>query len=73
MPTRDSVTLVDAAPKIDDCFFRMLQPAETKRAQGFPADYVILGNKSQQQKQIGNANPPPTMELLVRRCVESLL
>lgn len=73
MPTRDSVTIIDAAPRIEDCYFRMLQPSETKLAQGFPRDYVILGNKADQQKQIGNANPPPTMELLVRRCVESLL
>lgn len=73
MPTRDSVALIDAQPLIDDCYFRMLQPSETKRAQGFAADYVILGTKEDQQKQIGNANPPPTMELLVRRCVESLL
>lgn len=73
MPTRDSIALVDARPSIDDCYFRMLQPKETARAQGFPSDYVILGNKSDQQKQIGNANPPPTMELLVSRCVQSLL
>ena len=72
IPTRDSITLVDAKPLIDDCHFRMLQPCETKLAQGFSREYIILGNKSDQQKQIGNANPPNTMELLVRRCVESL-
>ncbi|GAB3783377.1 DNA cytosine methyltransferase [Spirosoma horti] len=72
MPTRDSVALIDGRPEIEDCYFRMLQPSETARAQGFPADYVILGNKEQRQKQIGNANPPPTMELLVARCVASL-
>lgn len=59
-------------PNIDDCFFRMLQPHETALAQGFPKDYIILGNKEDRQKQIGNANPPPTMELLVSRCVASL-
>ncbi|GAB3546435.1 DNA cytosine methyltransferase [Spirosoma fluminis] len=73
IPTRDSISLVDAKPDIDDCYFRMLQPKETALAQGFPIDYRILGNKSDQQKQIGNANPPPTMELLVSRCVQSLL
>jgi DNA (cytosine-5)-methyltransferase 1 len=72
IPTRDSVTLIDGRPDIEDCYFRMLQPKETALAQGFPMDYAILGNKSDQQKQIGNANPPPTMELLVSRCVASL-
>ncbi len=72
IPTRDSLHMVDARPQIEDCFFRMLQPKETAMAQGFPTDYRILGNKSDQQKQIGNANPPPTMELLVARCVASL-
>ncbi|MVM36058.1 DNA cytosine methyltransferase [Spirosoma sp. HMF4905] len=73
VPTRDSIALIDTRPAIEDCYFRMLQPKETARAQGFPLDYTILGNKSDQQKQIGNANPPPTMELLVSRCVDSLL
>lgn len=73
IPTRDSIALVDGQPNIADCYFRMLQPKETALAQGFPMDYAILGNKSDQQKQIGNANPPPTMELLVSRCVASLL
>lgn len=59
-------------PAIEDCYFRMLQPEETAAAQGFPSDYVILGSKEHRQKQIGNANPPPTMQLLVSRCVETL-
>lgn len=73
IPGNDSILLVDAKPQIDDCYFRMLQPKETALAQGFSFNYIILGNKSEQQKQIGNANPPPTMELLVSRCVASLL
>ncbi len=74
IPTKDSVYMVETYQTIDpmDCYFRMIQPTETALAQGFPSQYVILGNKEDQQKQIGNANPPPTMELLVRRCVESL-
>jgi DNA (cytosine-5)-methyltransferase 1 len=74
IPTRDNVAFVEtmAQPKVEECYFRMLQPSETARAQGFPEGYVILGSKDKQQKQIGNANPPPTMELLVARCVASL-
>lgn len=75
IPTRDSVTLIEAhqQPSVDDCYFRMFQPHETALAQGFPSSYIILGSKDKQQIQIGNANPPPTMELLVSRCVASLL
>lgn len=74
IPTRDSLSMIETfnQPQIDDCYFRMLQPSETALAQGFPADYIILGNKEDRQKQIGNANPPPTMELLVARCAASL-
>lgn len=75
IPTKDSLSMIETfnQPKIDDCYFRMLQPSETALAQGFPKEYIILGNKEDRQKQIGNANPPPTMELLVSRCVASLL
>lgn len=75
IPTRDSMTLIETRnqPAVEDCYFRMLQPRETGRAQGFPGDYVILGTKDEQQIQIGNANPPSTMELIVGRCVQSLL
>lgn len=73
VPTKDSLYMVSGQPiDINDCYFRMLQPHETLQAQGFGRDYVVLGNKDQQQKQIGNANPPPTMELLTRLCIDSL-
>ncbi|HEY0108284.1 MAG TPA: DNA cytosine methyltransferase [Fibrella sp.] len=74
IPTKDSVYMVESYKEIDpmDCYFRMIQPKETALAQGFPSNYIILGNKEDQQKQIGNANPPCTMELLVTRCVQSL-
>lgn len=72
--TNDGLHLTDTYRQPDpmDCYFRMVQPEETSKAQGFPDSYIILGTKEDQQKQIGNANPPPTMELLVGRCVESL-
>jgi DNA (cytosine-5)-methyltransferase 1 len=47
----------------------MLQPRELKRAQGFPDDYEIRGNKTETTKQIGNAVPVT----LAQRLVESLL
>jgi DNA (cytosine-5)-methyltransferase 1 len=47
-----------------DIRFRMLKPHETKQAQGFNADYKIIGNVEEQQKQIGNAVPPGTAKAL---------
>lgn len=39
--------------------FRMLQPRELARAQGFADDYQFTGNREAVVKQIGNAVPPP--------------
>jgi DNA (cytosine-5)-methyltransferase 1 len=47
-----------------DIRFRMLKPHELKRAQGFPDDYVITGNVTEQTKQIGNAVPVNTAKAL---------
>jgi DNA (cytosine-5)-methyltransferase 1 len=42
----------------------MLKNHELKRAQGFPKDYIILGNTTEQTKQIGNAVPVNTAKAL---------
>jgi DNA (cytosine-5)-methyltransferase 1 len=47
-----------------DIRFRMLKNHELKRAQGFPEDYKILGNTTEQTKQIGNAVPVNTAKAL---------
>ena len=60
------------SPKIDDCFYRMIKPAEVKLAMAFEGDYVVLGSGKDQVKQLGNAVTPPAMEWLVERCIESL-
>lgn len=38
-----------------DINLRMLKVVELKRIQGFPDDYVLIGNQSEQKKFIGNA------------------
>jgi DNA (cytosine-5)-methyltransferase 1 len=57
--TKDRFGLV--MPIVDgkalDIRFRMLQPHELARAQGFPDGYAFQGNKSEIVKQIGNAVP----------------
>ena len=53
--TRDSAGLLRAAPAVEDCYFRMIQPREQLLAQRFPADYIVHGNKGEQTMQAGNA------------------
>lgn len=57
---------------VNDCTFRMLQPHEIQAAMAFPGSYVVLGNKRDQVKQLGNAVTPPVMALLLERAVASL-
>ncbi len=45
---------------------RRLRVAELKRLMTFPDEYVVCGNRRQQQLQLGNAVPP----LLARRVAE---
>lgn len=40
---------------VADIYLRMLKVVELKRIQGFPDDYVLIGNQSDQKKFIGNA------------------
>lgn len=53
-----------------DIHFRMLQPDELAAAQGFPADYQFVGNKSQVTKQIGNAVPCGLARALVNAVLQ---
>jgi DNA (cytosine-5)-methyltransferase 1 len=40
-------------------FVRCFTPDELKQIQGFPATFVVTGNKKEKITQIGNAVPPP--------------
>lgn len=64
---RDRFALVvpDLYPWGLDIKYRMLQPRELKQAQGFPADYRIVGSKEDRKKQIGNAVPVGLASALV--------
>ena len=72
--TKDRHALIQPAepPKVEDCFFRMLQPHEIGRGMAFDDKYIVLGNKRQQVKQYGNAVTPPVMTMILERCIESL-
>jgi DNA (cytosine-5)-methyltransferase 1 len=63
--TKSHIGLLDPSvyPRLD-IRFRMLKNHELKKAQGFPDDYVITGNATEQTKQIGNAVPVNTAKAL---------
>ncbi len=65
--------LVDPAELLNDCRFRMLEPGELKLAMSFPQEYIILGNKRDQTRQVGNAVACKVAEWIVKQCVESLV
>jgi DNA (cytosine-5)-methyltransferase 1 len=63
--TKDRFALLEPSTKYGlDIRFRMLKNHELKKAQGFPDDYQITGNATEQTKQIGNAVPVNTAKAL---------
>jgi site-specific DNA-cytosine methylase len=59
--------------EINDLYFRMLKPHEVQAGMAFDHDYQVLGNSREKVKQLGNAVTPPVMEMLIERCVQSLM
>ena len=53
--THDQHGLMTDGIDLDDVRFRMLTPRESATAQRFADDYIIHGNKGEQQMQAGNA------------------
>lgn len=51
---------------VADIGFRMLSNPELAAAQGFPADYLFRGTKTEVTRQIGNAVCPPVAEAITR-------
>ena len=46
-----------------------LNKDELKQIQGFPKDYKLSGNKTKQIIQIGNAVPPPLIQMIVENLI----
>lgn len=69
IPSKDrhGLVITQGATRLEDCRFRMLEPDELKRGMGFPSDYVVLGNKKEQVKQIGLSIGPAEMVKILRR------
>ncbi|HRJ75348.1 MAG TPA: DNA cytosine methyltransferase [Anaerolineales bacterium] len=58
--------------KVEDLYYRMLQPKEIGKAMAFRENHIVLGNSKEQTKQYGNAVTPPVMKMLMQRCIASL-
>ena len=74
LPTRDRFALAEGAAHIDvnDVLFRMLEPHEIARGMAFADDYIVLGNKRDKVRQLGNAVTPPVAEVIVSALVEAI-
>ncbi len=68
----DRHALIEPELKVEDCYFRMLQPHEIGAAMAFPVEYLVGGNKRDRVKQYGNAVTPPVMDWIIRQCAASL-
>ena len=60
------------APAVEDCSFRMLEPHEVAAGMAFASEYVVLGNKREKVRQLGNAVTPPAARDLIAAVVTSL-
>lgn len=65
-------SLVTPEDMLPECGFRMLEPHELKAGMSFPDSYVILGNKRDQVKQIGNAVACNVAQWIIAQCMEAL-
>lgn len=75
LPTMRTVqheALITPEQMLPETGFRMLEPRELKLGMSFPDEYVILGNKRDQVRQIGNAVTANVAQWIAERVVESL-
>lgn len=70
--TVDRNALVGPQIAVADCTFRMLEPHEIQAAMAFAAEYVVLGNKREKVRQLGNAVTPPAARDLIAAVVEAI-
>ena len=64
--------LESKTPAVEDCLFRMLEPHEIAAGMAFTDGYVVLGNKREKVRQLGNAVTPPAARDLIAAVAESL-
>jgi DNA (cytosine-5)-methyltransferase 1 len=57
---------------VEDCLFRMLEPHEVAAGMAFTNGYVVLGNKREKVRQLGNAVTPPATRDLIAAVARSI-
>ncbi|MFD8144761.1 DNA cytosine methyltransferase [Streptomyces sp. NPDC059708] len=72
LSTRDRYALVKGDVDINDVLFRMLEPHEIGRAMSFADDYIVLGNKREKVRQLGNAVTPNAAEVILCALTEAI-
>lgn len=72
LSTRDRYALMRGDVDIEDVLFRMLEPHEIGRAMSFGDTYIVLGNKREKVRQLGNAVTPPAAEVIAAALVEAI-
>ncbi|NBO70373.1 MAG: DNA cytosine methyltransferase [Bacteroidetes bacterium] len=72
-PSKTIICTYDHQPRLlvglkrnTDCWVRTFTPDELKQIQGFPANFILRGNKKEQIVQAGNAVPPALVEAVAR-------
>lgn len=72
-PSKTIICTYDHQPRLlvglkrnTDCWVRTFTPDELKQIQGFPANFILRGNKKEQVVQAGNAVPPALVEAVAR-------
>ncbi len=71
--TRDTEAICSVETSVDDCRFRMLEPHEIQAGMAFGDNYIVLGNKRERVRQLGNAVTPPAARDLVGAVVSALI
>lgn len=69
----DELTNTEVEDIMHHSTFRMLQPHELKLAMSFPDEYIVLGTKRDQVRQVGNAVACNVAQAIAERCIESLV
>jgi DNA (cytosine-5)-methyltransferase 1 len=75
MPTQTTVqgdALLGTAVAVEDCTFRMLDVHEIKAGMAFAPLFVLLGNKRERTRMLGNAVTPPAARDLIAAVVEAV-
>jgi len=72
-PSKTIICTYDHQPRLlvglkrgSENFVRVLFPDELKQIQGFPAEFILCGNRKEQVVQVGNAVPPALVEAVAR-------